>query len=167
MAAAAGGSHRGLRASGWCRWRGARGPRQSLCEDQGFPRAQEEDTAFPFGFSQGHDYSVSLGVCLGSPFMASAPPHPPITDPSTPPFQRPPCFSASKDPSSKSHTTAVLAEKAPPPPLGGMGEEPCLTQCTASPWARKFPFRRPHFLHLYCGCTMVCRRGNSVWISPF
>lgn len=132
--------------------------------DQGFPRAQEEDIAFPFGFSQGHDYSVSLEVCLGSPFMASAPSHPqsltllhlPSKDHHFLCFQRPFLTAPS---------TAVLVEKAPPPPQGGMGEEPCLTQFSCwlcSPWARKFPFCGPHFLHLYYGCTMVCSRGNSV-----
>ena len=72
---------------------------------------------------QGHDYSVSLEVCLGSPFMASAPPHPHSLillhllskDHHSLCFQRP-FFTAP--------STAVLVEKASPPPQGGVLFDP-------------------------------------------
>lgn len=136
--------------------------------DQGLPRAQEKDTAFPFGFSQGHDYSVTLGVCLGSPSIASAPPPAqPLTLP-TPTFQRPPFSLLPKTlphwPRPSVGPLQSWLERLPLHRREEWGRSPVgpTSACwLCSPRTSKFPLSGAHSPHLYYGCTMVCRRGNS------
>lgn len=159
MAAATGGGRRGLAvgARGCCWWRDACGPRQGLREDQGIARAEEKDPSFSVGFSEGHDDCVSWGG-MGLNFTSPPwPPHPHTSHPptlSTPTFQRPPVFSASKDPP---HSLPAVhsrpGEAASLPPRGGAQIVP--RQLVFKALNQKAPLRGPHSPHLYNGCTQM------------
>ncbi|XP_060042092.1 dapper homolog 3 isoform X1 [Erinaceus europaeus] len=149
--AAAAGGRVGPRGRG--RGRGARGPRQGLREDQGFPRTQEEDPALPVGVTQGHDHSVSWGerpACRGC--------RPPSRPPSRLCHSRPrpvsEVSSVSKDPLPPSLPPFLLSSFRPSSSAASLTRKEPPTPPHPTPPHPRFPLS---VLWVYCG---VQKRGS-------
>lgn len=107
----------------------------------------KKDTAYPFGFSQGHDYSKSLEVCLYFPLHSLCTTTLLITDPSTLPSTD---HLFLQSPFLCSHPLWSGLKRLPLHHRkngGGAQFEPLqLKAGFCSPWASTFPLSEPHLL---------------------